>query len=103
MADLNAAVAALKSEQGGTITREQLGEIQRKLGEVQRKLINVQVKVNVDWNRDLMGKWSAEQGKFGQQMGELGRQMGQTARENDQKIKTIIDAGLKNGTAKPVN
>ena len=103
MAELNAAVAALKAEQGGTITREQLGEIQRKLSEVQRQLINAEIKVNVSFDKDFMGKWGAEQGKFGQQMGEMGKQMGQMARENDQKIKSIIDEGLKSGKAKPVN
>jgi beta-lactamase regulating signal transducer with metallopeptidase domain len=102
MAELDAAVAALKDKQGGTITREQLGEIQRKLGEVQRQLINVQVKVNVDWNRDLMSKFGAEQGKFGEQMGKLGAQMGELARQNDEKVKSIIDESMKNGKAKPV-
>jgi beta-lactamase regulating signal transducer with metallopeptidase domain len=102
MAELDAAVAALKAAQGGTVTRQQLGEIQRKLSEVQRQLMTAEIRVNVDFNRDLMSKWGAEQGKYGQQMGELGRQLGQLARENDQKIKSIIDEGLKDGKAKPV-
>jgi beta-lactamase regulating signal transducer with metallopeptidase domain len=102
MAELNAAVAALKDKQGGTVTREQLAEIQRRLSDVQRQLISSEVKVNVDWNRDFMSKWAASQGEFGRQMGQLGKQMGEMARENDQKMKGIIDQSLKDGSAKPV-
>ncbi|MGB6743623.1 MAG: M56 family metallopeptidase [Terracidiphilus sp.] len=103
MAELDAAVAALKSEQGGTVTREQLTEIQRKLSEVQRQLINSEIRVNVTFDKDFMSTFGAEQGKFGQQMGQFGKQMGEMARENDQKIKSIIDQSLKDGKAKPVN
>ncbi|HEX4032690.1 MAG TPA: M56 family metallopeptidase [Terracidiphilus sp.] len=107
MAELNAAVAALKNnqggdKQGGTVTRQQLAEIQRRLSDVQRQLISSEVKVNVDWNRDFMSKWAASQGEFGRQMGQLGKQMGEMARENDQKMKGIIDQSLKDGSAKPV-
>ena len=103
MAELDAAVAALKAQQGGTVTREQLGDIQRKLSEVQRQLMSSEVRVDVDFNRDFMKGFGAEQGKFGQQMGQLGQQMGKLARENDEKMKSIIDESLKNGNAKPVN
>jgi hypothetical protein len=100
-------VAALKNnqggdKQGGTVTRQQLAEIQRRLSDVQRQLISSEVKVNVDWNRDFMSKWAASQGEFGRQMGQLGKQMGEMARENDQKMKGIIDQSLKDGSAKPV-
>lgn len=100
MADLNAAVASLKNEQGGTITREQLREIEHKVEELQRKLINAQIKVEVKWSD--MGEFGKAQGEYGEKMGKLGAQMGQMARENSEKIKSIIDESLKNGKARPV-
>jgi beta-lactamase regulating signal transducer with metallopeptidase domain len=102
MADLNAAVAALKDKQGGTVTREQLSQIQRSIGELQRHLMTAQFKVDVRWNTEAMTKMNSEMGKYGQQMGELGKQMGELGRENNQKIKSIIDESLKDGKAKPV-
>ena len=104
MAELNAAVAALKADQGGTISREQLVEIQRKLSEVQRRLINVEVKVDVNMNvNQAMREMWADQGKIGQQMGQIGGEIGRIARENNSKIRSIIDESLKNGKAKPVD
>jgi hypothetical protein len=101
MAELNTAAAALQAQQGGTISRQQLGELERKIGDVQRQLMRVQVKVDVNWSAD-MGKFGAEQGKFGAQMGQMGAEMGRIARENSQKIKSIIDESLKDGKARPV-
>lgn len=104
MAELNAAVAALKADQGGTISREQLVEIQRKLSEVQRRLINVEVKVDVNMNvNQAMREMWADEGKIGQQMGQIGGEIGRIARENNSKIRSIIDESLKNGKAKPVD
>jgi len=101
MAELNAAAATLEAKQGGTISREQLGDLERKIADVQRQLMRVQVKVDVDWSAD-MGKFGAEQGKFGAQMGQMGAEMGRMARENNQKIRSIIDQSLKDGKARPV-
>ena len=102
IAELDTAAAALKADQDGNISREQLQELQRKLSEVQRRLISTEVKVNVDMSV-AMSKMSADQGKFGEQMGKLGSEMGQLAHERDEKIRAIIDESLKNGKAKPAN
>lgn len=108
MADLNAAVATLQAKQGGTITREQLNEIQRKIGEVQRRVIEAEVrtKVNVDFDmskfNQAQSKFSEQESQFGAQMGKLGSQMGQAARENSQKIRSIMDESLQDGKARPV-
>jgi beta-lactamase regulating signal transducer with metallopeptidase domain len=102
MAELNAAVAALQGAQGGTISREQLNELQRKLGEVQRRLISVQVKADVN-NGEAMRKLGEQQGKFGGEMGRLGGEMGSKARQNHEKVRSVIDESLKNGKARPVN
>jgi hypothetical protein len=102
VAELDAAAAALKADEDGNVSREQLQELQRKLSEVQRRLISVEVKVDVNTSV-AMSKFGAEQGKFGEQMGKLGSEIGQLAHERDQKIRAIIDESLKNGKAKPVN
>jgi beta-lactamase regulating signal transducer with metallopeptidase domain len=104
MAELNAAVAALKADQGGTVSREQLAEIQRKLSEVQRRLMSVEVKVdvNMSMNQVMRQSW-ADEGKIGEQMGQVGAEIGRIARENSSKIRSTIDESLKNGKAKPVN
>ncbi len=109
MAELNAAVAALQAKQGGTISREQLGEIQRKIGEVQRRVIEaeVKVKVNVDFDmskfNEARSKFSEQESQFGAQMGQLGSQIGQTTHENNEKIKSIVNDSLNNGKARRVN
>jgi beta-lactamase regulating signal transducer with metallopeptidase domain len=102
MAELNAAVAALKDKQGGTVTREQLGQIQRSIAELQRRVMSSEFKMDIHWDTDAMTKLNLVNGKYGQQMGELGKQMGELGRENNQKIKSIIDESLKDGKAKPV-
>jgi beta-lactamase regulating signal transducer with metallopeptidase domain len=101
MADLDEAVANLKNQQGGTITREQLREIERRLSEVQRKLMTAQMRMDVSWEKN-MGEFGKMQGEFGRKMGDLGREMGRVARENNEKIRSIIDESLKNGKARPV-
>ncbi len=109
MAELNAAVAALQAKQGGTITREQLNEIQRKIAGVQRRVIEaeVHVKVNVDFDtakfKEARSKFSEQASQFSAQMSQLGSQMGQTARENNATIKSIVNESLSNGKARPVN
>jgi beta-lactamase regulating signal transducer with metallopeptidase domain len=102
IAELDAAAAALKADQDGNISREQLQELQRKLSEVQRRLISSEIKIDVS-SSVAFTKLSADQGKFGEQMGKLGSEMGQLAHERDEKIRAIIDESLKNGKAKPAN
>jgi hypothetical protein len=103
MADLDAAVAGLKAHQGGTVTREQLAEIQRAVGELQRQVMSSEFRVKVDLNMKAMNAFSDQQRALGQQMGELGGQMGRLEHENIDKMNGLIDQSLKNGGAKPVN
>jgi bla regulator protein blaR1 len=99
MAELESSVASLKDKQGGTISREQLQEIQREAMAIQRRVMEAEVKVNINLE---MSEFRKHQGEFGAQMGRLGAQMGQTERENNQKIQSIIKESLQNGKAKPV-
>jgi hypothetical protein len=103
MANLDAAVADLKAHQGGTVTREQLGEIQRAVGELQRQVMSAEFKVKVDLDMKAMNAFSDQQRALGQQMGELGGQMGRLTHDNIDKMNGLIDQSLKNGGAKPVN
>ena len=103
IAALDATAASLKEKQGGTISRQQLQEIQREISEIQRRVMRAEVNVDMkEFNID-MAKFGQEQGKYGAQMGQLGSQMGQTARENNEKVRSIIDESLKDGKARPVN
>jgi beta-lactamase regulating signal transducer with metallopeptidase domain len=103
IAALDAAVADLKAHQGGTVTREELAEVQRKVSELQRSLMSAEMKVNIEaMTGEAMKNLYAEQGKFGQQMGQLGREMGRMSIENNKKIGQMIDESLKNGKARPV-
>ena len=104
VAALNASVADLKAHQGGTVTREQLAEVQREVGELQRSLISAEIKSSFDAiNSEVVKSFYAGQGKFGQQMGQLGAEMGRMSVENNKKVGQIIDDSLKNGKARPVN
>jgi hypothetical protein len=103
MGDLDAADANLKAHQGGTVTRQQLAEIQRAVGELQRQVMSAEFKVKVNLGMKEMNAFSDQQGALGQQMGQLGGQMGSLAHENIDKMNELIDQSLKNGQAKPVN
>jgi len=103
IAALDASAASLKEKQGGTVSREQLQEMQRQVMELQRRIMQAEFKINFNFNTNENWKMFSEaQGKFGAQMGELGAKMGQTMRENHQKMTSIIDESLKNGKARPV-
>lgn len=99
-AELDATVASLKEKQGGTITREQLQQVQREIQAIQRRVIDAEVRVNVKID---MSDFNAEAGKFNDQMSHMGADMGRIVRENQDKMNSIIDQSLKNGQAKPVN
>ena len=102
MAALDASVAALKEIQGGTVSREQLQEIQREVNAIQSRVIRAEVSFDMKDFNAAMAKFGEEQGKYGADMGKLGAQMGQLSRENNEKIKSIIDESLKDGKARPV-
>ena len=104
MADLNAAISRLQAKKDGTVTMEQLAEVQSKIGDLEGKLGGLQGKIG-----DRQGELGRQQGELGRQQGELGRQQGRLgaeqgrlAREADRKMKSVIDESLKNGRARQV-
>jgi hypothetical protein len=104
MADLNNTVAKLQAKKGSTVTQDQLADLESKLGELQGKLGSLQGEIGAKQGElgAEQGKLGAEQGKLGAQQGRLGAEEGRIAQEADRKVKSIIDASLRNGSAKPV-
>ena len=104
MADLNATIARLQAQKGGTITGEQLGEIQRNIGELQSKIGHMDGEIGARQGElgRLQGELGRQQGELGRQQGEIGRQQGRMAREADSKVHSLIDQTMKDGKARPV-
>ncbi|HET6207265.1 MAG TPA: M56 family metallopeptidase [Terracidiphilus sp.] len=104
MAELNAAVAKLQAKKGGTVTQEQLADLEGKIGELQGKLGEMQGEIGARQGElgEKQGELGEKQGKLGEQQGRLGEQQGRLAQEADAKVKSIIDQSLKDGKAKPV-
>ncbi len=103
IAALDATAASLKAAQGGTVSRQQLQELQREIGEIQRRVIEAEIGARMKDFSAEMGRFGEEQGKFGAQMGKFGAEMGQMSRENNHQVRSIIEDSLKDGKARPVN
>jgi beta-lactamase regulating signal transducer with metallopeptidase domain len=101
---LTEAIAKLTAQKGGTITVDQLGEIESKLGDLQGRIGEIEGKIGEKQGEfgEKQGKLGEQQGKLGEQQGRLGSEQGRIAREMDGKILTIIDEYMKNGKARPV-
>ena len=104
MARLNAAVAKLQEKKNGTVTVEQLADLQAEIGELQGKLGGLQGQMGarqgeLGRQQGLLGQ---QQGRLGAEQGRLGAEQGRIAHEADAKVKSIIDRSLKDGKARPV-
>jgi hypothetical protein len=104
MAELNAAVAKMQAKKGGTVTQQELADLESKIGELQGKLGELQEKIGVRQGElgDRQGELGAQQGKLGEMQGKLGEQQGRLAQQADIKVKSIIDESIKNGKARPI-
>ena len=104
MAELNAAVAKLDAKKGGTVSQDELADIEGKIGDIQGRLGELQGKMGERMGQlgDMQGKLGDEQGKLGEEQGRLGEQQGKLADEADRKLKLMFEEGLHNGKAKPV-
>jgi BlaR1 peptidase M56 len=104
MAQLNAVLAKLESKKNGTITMEQLADIQAKIGDLQGKLGDLEGEIGahqgeIGRQQGLLGE---QQGRLGAEQGRLGAEQGRLGQEADRKVKSIMDESLKNGKARPV-
>jgi predicted nucleic acid-binding Zn-ribbon protein len=104
LAQLNEAIKKLDAQKGGTVTAEQLAEIESKLGDLQGRLGDIQGEIGAKQGElgEKQGKLGEQQGELGEKQGRLGEEQGRIAREMDGKVLTIIDEYLKNGKARPV-
>ena len=104
MADLNAAIAKLQEKKNGTITMEQLADVQGKIGELEGKLGGLEGRMGEKQGElgRQQGALGAKQGRLGAEQGRLGAEQGRIAREADTKVKSIIDESLKDGRARQV-
>lgn len=104
MAQLRAAMAELDAANGKTMTQEQLADLLGKLAELQGRLGSLQGEVGSRQGEigRQQGELGEKQGRLGEQQGRLGAEQGRIAREADRKVKSVIDASLKNGKARPV-
>jgi hypothetical protein len=104
MADLNAAVAKLQAKKDGTVTQDQLADLEGKIGELQGKLGELQGEIGARQGElgEKQGELGDQQGKLGEKQGKLGEQQGRLGEEADTKVRSIIDQSLKDGKAKPV-
>ncbi len=102
--ELNAAISKLQEKKNGTVTMDQLADLQGKLAELQGKLGGLQGRIGEKQGElgRQQGELGRQQGALGRQQGELGREQGRIAREADAKVKSIIDQSLKDGRAKAV-
>jgi predicted nucleic acid-binding Zn-ribbon protein len=104
MAELNAAVAKLNAKKGGTVTQDDLADIEGKIGDIQGRLGELQGKMGDRMGQlgDMQGKLGEEQGKLGEEQGRIGEQQGKLAEEADRKLKLMFQENLHDGKAKPV-
>ena len=104
LAKLQAVEAKLSALQGKDASQQELGEIQGELADIQGRLGDLQGNMGGRMGElgGKMGELGGQQGKLGAQQGKLGAQQGRLGREMDGKVLTIIDEGLKDGKARPV-
>lgn len=104
MAKLNEAVAKLQAKKGGTISKDELSDLEGRIGELQGKLGELQGEIGAKLGSlgGLQGQLGGQQGKLGAEQGRIGAEQGRLAKEADRKVKAIIDQSLQNGKARPV-
>jgi beta-lactamase regulating signal transducer with metallopeptidase domain len=102
--NLAAAIKKLNAQKGGTVTGEQLAEIESKLGDMQGRIGDIEGKIGERQGEfgEKQGQLGEKQGELGEQQGRLGEEQGRIAREMDGKILSIIDEYMKNGKARQV-
>jgi hypothetical protein len=103
MADAEAALQSLKSEQGQMLSEEKLAEVQSKLAEVEARLGSLEARASV---QNSFGEKMREMGDHQRQLGEQQRQLGQQqkklADQAQRQVEAIIQQCLKEGKATEV-
>jgi predicted nucleic acid-binding Zn-ribbon protein len=104
LAQLSEAIKKLDAQKGGTVTGDQLADIQSRLGDLQGRIGDIEGKIGEKQGAlgEKQGALGEKQGELGEKQGRLGEEQGRIAREMDGKVLTMIDEYLKNGKARPV-
>ena len=104
LAQLTEAIKKLDAKKGGTVTQEELGELESKIGDLQGKIGDIQGSIGEKQGEfgEKQGALGEKQGELGEKQGRLGEEQGRIAREMDGKVLAMIDQYLKDGKAKLV-
>lgn len=113
MAELNAKLAELQGEKFKKMTQdinkqvnqEMLSDLQSRMGEIQAQIGELQGRIGEEMGRlgEKQGEIGEQMGRLGEQMGRIGEEQGRIADEMNQRVQSLIDRAMQNGTAKPVN
>jgi len=103
LAKLKTELAALQSQIDKQVTHATVDSLQASLSEVQARIGAIQGEIGARQGEigAKQGELGSKQGKLGAEQGRLGAEQGKLGHEVDQKVKSIIDQSLKNGTAQP--
>lgn len=104
MAELDAQIAKLTIPKIPAIDQQRMNELNERLAETSRKIAEAEAKAAEQNGKygELQGRLGEQQGKLGAIQGKLGAEQGRLARELNQRVQSIIQQSLQNGTAKPV-
>jgi beta-lactamase regulating signal transducer with metallopeptidase domain len=103
MADAQAAIDTLKTDQGQTLSEEKLTETEAKLAEVEARLDALEARAVTENNfAERMRDLGAQQRQLGDQQRQLGEQQKKLAQQADEQVKNLIQQSLKNGKATQV-
>lgn len=113
MAELNRKLAELQGEKFKKMTddinkqvnQEMLSDLQSKMGEIQAQIGELQGRIGEEMGRigEKQGELGEQMGRLGEQMGRIGEEQGKLADEMNERVQSLIDRAMQNGTAKPVN
>ncbi len=85
-------------------TEERLSDLQEKIGDIQGRIgeIEGQIGERMGAMGEKQGEIGERMGKVGEELGRIGEEQGEQAEKANQKVKSILDQAIKDGTAKPV-
>ncbi|MFC5862666.1 M56 family metallopeptidase [Acidicapsa dinghuensis] len=113
MAELNRKLAELQSDKFKKMTddinkqvnQDMLSDLQSKMGEIQAQIGELQGRIGEEMGRlgEKQGELGEQMGRLGEQMGRIGEEQGRLADQMNQRVQSLIDRAIQNGTAKPVS
>lgn len=112
MAELNRKLAELQSDKfkkmtgdiNSQVNQEMLSDLQARMGEIQAQIGELQGRIGEEMGRlgEKQGELGERMGRLGEQMGRIGEAQGRLADQMNQRVQSLIDRAMQNGSAKPV-